>query len=42
MEFTVPQACHAVVVRLCRQSSHRFDNKIAGILWLDDFKLEKM
>jgi hypothetical protein len=31
-----------VVVRLCRQSSHRFDNKIAGILWLDDFKLEKM
>jgi hypothetical protein len=41
MEFTVPQACHAVVVRLCRQPSHRFDNKIAGILWLDDFKLEK-
>jgi len=42
MEFTVPQGCHAVVVRLCRQPSRRFDNKIAGILWLDDFKLEKM
>ena len=42
MEFTVPQACHAVVVRLRRQPSHRFDNKIAGVLWLDDFKLEKM
>ncbi|MBW2054630.1 MAG: hypothetical protein JRI29_02840, partial [Deltaproteobacteria bacterium] len=42
MEFTVPEACHAVVVRLRRRKSHRFDNKIAGILWLDDFKLEKM
>ena len=42
MEFTVPEACHAVVVRLHRRTSHRFDNKIAGTLWLDDFKLEKM
>ena len=42
MEFTVPEACHAVVVRLHRRISHRFDNKIAGTLWLDDFKLEKM
>jgi len=41
IEFTVPEACHAVVVRLRRLTSHRFDNKIAGILWLDDFKLEK-
>jgi hypothetical protein len=41
IEFTVPQPCHAVVVRLSRRKSHRFDNKIAGILWLDDFKLEK-
>ena len=42
MEFTVPEDCHAVVVRLRRRPSHRFDNKIAGMLWLDDFKLEKM
>ena len=42
MEFTVTEDCHAVVVRLHRRRSHRFDNKIAGILWLDDFKLEKM
>jgi hypothetical protein len=42
MEFTVPEECHAVVVCLRRRPSHRFDNKIAGILWLDDFKLEKM
>ncbi|MBW2248852.1 MAG: hypothetical protein JRF62_17075, partial [Deltaproteobacteria bacterium] len=41
MEFTVPQACQAVVVRVRRRKSHRFDNKISGILWLDDFKLEK-
>jgi hypothetical protein len=38
----VPEDCHAVVVRLRRRPSHRFDNKIAGILWLDDFELEKM
>jgi hypothetical protein len=41
MEFTVPKDCHAVVVRLRRRPSHRFDSKIAGILWLDDFKIEK-
>ncbi|MEA1949166.1 MAG: hypothetical protein U9N83_17925 [Thermodesulfobacteriota bacterium] len=41
IEFTVPEGCHAVVVRLQRRPSHRFDNKIAGILWLDDFKMEK-
>ena len=42
IEFTVPQDCHAVVVRLRRRPSHRFDNKISGTLWIDDFKLEKM
>ncbi len=42
VEFTVPEDCHAVVVRLRRQPSHRFDNKIEGILWLDDFELEKL
>jgi len=41
IEFTVPEDCHAVVVRLHRQPSHRFDNKISGTLWLDDFRLEK-
>jgi len=42
IEFTVPEDCRAVVVRLRRQPSHRFDNKIAGVLWLDDFRLEKL
>ena len=41
IEFTVPEDCHAVVVRLHRRPSHRFDNKIEGRLWLDDFRLEK-
>ncbi len=41
IKFTVPEDCHAVVVRLHRRSSQRFDNKIGGTLWLDDFKLEK-
>jgi hypothetical protein len=31
-----------VVVRLRRLKSRRFDSKIAGTLWLDDFKLEKI
>jgi tetratricopeptide (TPR) repeat protein len=38
--FSAPKECHAVVVRLYRQPSKRFDSKIAGRLWLDDFKLE--
>ena len=42
LEFTPPEECHAVVVRLRRLPSHRFDCKIAGTLWLDDFKLEKV
>ena len=42
LEFTPPEECHAVVVRLRRLKSHRFDSKIAGTLWLDDFNLEKV
>ncbi len=42
LEFTPPEKCHAVIVRLRRLKSHRFDSKIAGTLWLDDFKLEKL
>jgi len=41
VEFTTPKDCHAVVVRLYRRPSYRFDSKIAGRLWLDDFRLEK-
>jgi hypothetical protein len=38
-EFTPPEGCHAVVVRLRRNTSGRFDSKISGTLWLDDFRL---
>jgi hypothetical protein len=41
IEFTAPDGCHAVVIRLHRLPSRRFDSKIAGRLWLDDFRLEK-
>ena len=39
--FAVPEDCHAVRVRLRRLPSRRFDSKISGTLWLDDFGLEK-
>jgi tetratricopeptide (TPR) repeat protein len=41
LEFDVPDGCQAAVVRLCRRPSNRFDSKIRGLLWLDDFHLEK-
>lgn len=39
LEFTPPADCQAVVVRLRRNKSKRFDSKIAGTLWLDDFEI---
>ena len=42
IEFAPPEECHAVVVRLRRLPSRRFDSKIAGTLWLDDFKIEEV
>ena len=41
LEFDTPENCQAAVVRLCRRPSSRFDSKIRGTLWLDDFRLEK-
>jgi hypothetical protein len=40
--FTPREDCHSVVVRLRRDESLRFDNKIEGVLWVDDFKMEKI
>jgi len=42
LEFYMPEGCHAAVVRLRRLPSNRFDSKITGTLWLDDFRLEKI
>lgn len=39
VEFISPENCHAVVVRLRRKPSKRFDCNIAGMIWLDNFKL---
>jgi hypothetical protein len=40
IEFRPPAGCRAAVVRVRRRPSHRFDSKIKGSLWLDNFRLE--
>jgi hypothetical protein len=40
IEFRPPAGCRAAVVRVRRRPSHRFDSKIKGYLWLDNFRLE--
>ena len=42
IEFTPPDGCHAAVVRLRRKTSMRFDSKIRGSVWLDNFRLERI
>jgi hypothetical protein len=42
IEFDMPEGCRAAVMRLRRLPSTRFDSKIRGTLWLDDFRLEKI
>jgi len=39
IEFTTPEGCHAVVVRLRRLPSRKLDNLIGGTVWVDDFKI---
>ena len=40
--FVVPADSRAAVVRLRRRTSMRFDSKIRGTVWLDNFRLEKI
>ncbi len=40
LDITPPAGCRAVVVSLRRLPSRRFDCKIAGTLWVDDFAVE--
>jgi len=42
VQFKAPANCHAVVVRLRRLKSKRFDNKIAGVIRLDNFLLSRI
>jgi hypothetical protein len=39
--FEIPENIWAAVVRLRRRASMRFDSKIQGTVWLDNFRLEK-
>lgn len=39
IEFTAPEGCHAVVVRLRRLPSRKLDNLMGGTVWVDDFEL---
>lgn len=40
--FEIPADCRAAVVRLRRRASRRFDAKIRGMVWIDDFRLDKL
>ena len=42
IDFTTPPDCNAMVVRLRRMKSGRFDCNISGTVWLDHFTLEKV
>ena len=39
IEFTAPDDCHGVVVRLRRVPSRKLDNRVEGTVWLDAFEL---
>ena len=40
IDFRPPAGCRAAVVRMRRRQSHRFDSKIKGSIWIDNFRLE--
>jgi tetratricopeptide (TPR) repeat protein len=38
--FSIPKSCNAAAIGVRRTPSHRFDNKISGVLLLDHFEME--
>jgi len=42
IDFVLPEDSWAATIRIRRRPSDRFDNKINGTLWLDDFRIERM
>jgi len=40
LEFTVPAGTHVLRVQLARKASTKFDNQLAGVLWLHRLALE--
>jgi tetratricopeptide (TPR) repeat protein len=42
LEFTTPAACSLIKIGIKRERSEKFDNKISGDVWLDDFTMQKV
>ena len=42
LEFTTPAGCSLVKIGIKREQSQKFDNKISGEVWLDEFKMTKV
>lgn len=42
LALSVPEGCNAIAIRIRRHKSGRFDCKIDGRLWLDNFELKKL
>lgn len=42
IHFFSPEDCRAVTICIRRKPSHRFDSKIDGEFWLDDFELRRI
>jgi hypothetical protein len=41
IEFELPDECNAVMVRLSRDKSRKFNNKIGGTAWVDTVSIDK-
>jgi hypothetical protein len=39
LEFTTPAACSLIKIGIKREQSEKFDNKISGDVWLDEFRM---
>ena len=39
LEFTTPAACSLIKIGIKREQSQKFDNKISGDVWLDEFRM---
>jgi hypothetical protein len=42
LEFTTPIACSLIKIGIKRERSEKFDNKISGTVWLDEFRMTKV
>jgi tetratricopeptide (TPR) repeat protein len=42
LEFTTPAACSLIYIGVKREHSEKFDNKISGDVWLDEFKMTEV